>query len=532
MSDDVLSKRLPSNIGTNADSAEEVSQKYEKIFQQYSRLKAQHAVLKKAIIKEQTISVSLQGTVKEKEKELRKLQEQLDLLSFLNDRLTKRIQAVKEFSQKTSHFSLLGGSAKKELEKSTQTLEEVNTRLGNTIYHNETLHKELVERKAEFRDNINDLLSQIDTLEGQLHNMVFYQPEAVCQGNYSIGANYEAEIEILRGILFLESHNNKETSDFSNNIDPSFGRLESQAETLLRSTEDRSVLPSSELVEKSKLSHKTWREELKRVHIELEAKSKEVKEFLDKKNKGNIDLFEIQMKQLRDDHEEKLRQLKDEHIKKNMYATSNHEHKLKEQLQLMENNTNKIQELKSLNGQLSAENTQLKQHIEQLSTKVDQQTQTTIIMDEKNVPLTEKSIYPEKESVCTGADVAKALTEREHLNETLEESQKKPPDDIGKEEIVSMMRVFYDQQIKDMTIKLETTGKRTLKYADMYRIVKKKLEKEEKSKHSKLIEIERLAKEANAIQDLLSATETNHQKQIETMTEYIASMQESNEKLQ
>ncbi|CAO3694717.1 unnamed protein product [Rhizopus stolonifer] len=133
MSDDLFSKRSSLNTGSIPESAEELSQRYEKIFQQYSRLKAQHAVLKKAVIKEQATNVTLQGNVKEKEKELRKLQEQLDLLSFHNERLTKRIQAVQESNQKTSHFSLLGGSTKRILKESTQALNATHFNLEHKI---------------------------------------------------------------------------------------------------------------------------------------------------------------------------------------------------------------------------------------------------------------------------------------------------------------------------------------------------------------------------------------------------------------
>lgn len=68
------------------------------------------------VSKEQSTNNTLQGNVKEKEKELRKvdipchtyvtgywhaskLQEQLDLLAFHNERLTKRIEAVQEHEQ-------------------------------------------------------------------------------------------------------------------------------------------------------------------------------------------------------------------------------------------------------------------------------------------------------------------------------------------------------------------------------------------------------------------------------------------------
>ncbi|KAG1066200.1 hypothetical protein G6F42_026704 [Rhizopus arrhizus] len=73
MSEGMFSRHAALNAGAIPASAEELSQRYLKLFQQYSRLKAQHAVLKKAVIKEQASNVALQGNVKEKEKELRKV---------------------------------------------------------------------------------------------------------------------------------------------------------------------------------------------------------------------------------------------------------------------------------------------------------------------------------------------------------------------------------------------------------------------------------------------------------------------------
>ncbi|RUS28722.1 hypothetical protein BC938DRAFT_481531 [Jimgerdemannia flammicorona] len=50
-------------------------------------------------------NAQLQSEVKEKEKELRKVKEQLDLLSFHNERLTKRIEGLQEHDEKD--FSVL-----------------------------------------------------------------------------------------------------------------------------------------------------------------------------------------------------------------------------------------------------------------------------------------------------------------------------------------------------------------------------------------------------------------------------------------
>ncbi|SAL97707.1 hypothetical protein [Absidia glauca] len=152
-------------------SVEELAQKHQALFQEYSSLKARHTVLKKAVKKERMDNASLQDNVKEKEKELRKLQGQLDILAFHNERLSKRIEAVQEIETKGSHFSLLGGTIKKELEKSTQALDAANTDLARKIEENEDLHAELSEINHVYTDNLNKLYVQIAALEKRIEDL-------------------------------------------------------------------------------------------------------------------------------------------------------------------------------------------------------------------------------------------------------------------------------------------------------------------------------------------------------------------------
>lgn len=65
----------------------------------------------------------------------------------------------------------MGGSVKKELERSSQALEEANLDLERKIQENEELHKELKDRQLEFTDNINILLKQIQDLEKRVQEL-------------------------------------------------------------------------------------------------------------------------------------------------------------------------------------------------------------------------------------------------------------------------------------------------------------------------------------------------------------------------
>ena len=78
---------------------------------------------------------------------------------------------TKKKKKKASHFSILGGSTKRELEKSTKALDAANADLEQKIQENERLHEELTERQFEFTNNINRLLKQIQDLEERIKEL-------------------------------------------------------------------------------------------------------------------------------------------------------------------------------------------------------------------------------------------------------------------------------------------------------------------------------------------------------------------------
>ncbi|OAQ25984.1 hypothetical protein K457DRAFT_738355 [Linnemannia elongata AG-77] len=151
------------------NDSEELAEKYHKLFQDYTRIKAQHAVLKKAVLKEQTENTAMQAAMKEKEQEVRKSLQDLDLLSFHNQRLTKRIENLQNQGATKSGGSWLmgGGSVKKELEKSQTTLEAATIDLQAKIEENEKLHQQLYEINALYPRHVTELQGKIQALEKQ-----------------------------------------------------------------------------------------------------------------------------------------------------------------------------------------------------------------------------------------------------------------------------------------------------------------------------------------------------------------------------
>uniref|UniRef100_A0A8C1S5P7 Protein phosphatase 1 regulatory subunit 21 n=1 Tax=Cyprinus carpio TaxID=7962 RepID=A0A8C1S5P7_CYPCA len=74
----------------------DLQSKYSKLAQEYSKLRAQNQVLKKAVVDEQTASCSLKDELKQKEQSLRKVEQEMDSLSFRNQQLTKRVELLQE----------------------------------------------------------------------------------------------------------------------------------------------------------------------------------------------------------------------------------------------------------------------------------------------------------------------------------------------------------------------------------------------------------------------------------------------------
>ncbi|KAF9576084.1 hypothetical protein EC968_000151 [Mortierella alpina] len=149
--------------------SEELAEKYRKLLQDYSRMKAQHTILKNAVVKEQTENAAMQAAMKEKEQEVRKSLQDLDLLSFHNQRLTKRIENLQSSAAAKPGGSWLmgGGSVKKDLEKSQAELEAATIDLQAKIEENEKLHQQLYEINALYPRHVTELQGKIQLLEKQ-----------------------------------------------------------------------------------------------------------------------------------------------------------------------------------------------------------------------------------------------------------------------------------------------------------------------------------------------------------------------------
>ncbi|XP_058175428.1 protein phosphatase 1 regulatory subunit 21 isoform X1 [Anopheles ziemanni] len=74
----------------------ENSNKYQKLAHEYSKLRAQAGVLKRAVLEEQNKNSTLRETLRTKEATLRKSEQEVDSLGFRNKQLEKRVAALQE----------------------------------------------------------------------------------------------------------------------------------------------------------------------------------------------------------------------------------------------------------------------------------------------------------------------------------------------------------------------------------------------------------------------------------------------------
>uniref|UniRef100_A0A9J8CG24 Protein phosphatase 1 regulatory subunit 21 n=1 Tax=Cyprinus carpio carpio TaxID=630221 RepID=A0A9J8CG24_CYPCA len=140
----------------------DLQSKYSKLAQEYSKLRAQNQVLKKAVVDEQTASCSLKDELKQKEQSLRKVEQEMDSLSFRNQQLTKRVELLQE-------ELLLSESKSKKSDSpsqvSLQTQNVFDEDLQKKIQENERLHIQFHEADEQFRRQEAQLRVRLDQLE-------------------------------------------------------------------------------------------------------------------------------------------------------------------------------------------------------------------------------------------------------------------------------------------------------------------------------------------------------------------------------
>uniref|UniRef100_A0A7N6AYB9 Protein phosphatase 1 regulatory subunit 21 n=1 Tax=Anabas testudineus TaxID=64144 RepID=A0A7N6AYB9_ANATE len=166
--------------------------KYSKLAQEYSKLRAQNQVLKKAVVDEQANSTSLKEQLKQRDQSLRKQEQEMDSLSFRNQQLAKRVELLQE--------ELVASEAKGKKGKSKgdspsqhglQTQNVFDEDLQKKIEENERLHIQFYEADEQHRRQEAELRARLKELEKDSE-----QHQAVVDG---LTTKYMETIERLQG---------------------------------------------------------------------------------------------------------------------------------------------------------------------------------------------------------------------------------------------------------------------------------------------------------------------------------------------
>lgn len=140
--------------------------KYSKLAQEYSKLRAQNQVLKKAVVDEQANSASLKEQLKQRDQSLRKQEQEMDSLSFRNQQLAKRVELLQE--------ELVASEAKGKKGKNKgdspsqhglQTQSVFDEDLQKKIEENERLHIQFYEADEQHKRQEAELRARLSELE-------------------------------------------------------------------------------------------------------------------------------------------------------------------------------------------------------------------------------------------------------------------------------------------------------------------------------------------------------------------------------
>ncbi|XP_029925930.1 protein phosphatase 1 regulatory subunit 21 isoform X2 [Myripristis murdjan] len=146
--------------------AADLQAKYSKLAQEYSKLRAQNQVLKKAVVDEQASSASLKDQLKQRDQSLRKVEQEMDSLSFRNQQLAKRVELLQE-ELAASEAKGKKGKTKGDSpsQQGLQTQSVFDEDLQKKIQENERLHIQFYEADEQHRRQEAQLKARLDELE-------------------------------------------------------------------------------------------------------------------------------------------------------------------------------------------------------------------------------------------------------------------------------------------------------------------------------------------------------------------------------
>ncbi|CAG8485377.1 4707_t:CDS:10 [Scutellospora calospora] len=534
-------------------TAEELSENYQKLFSEFSRpalcLEASNpqgliAAQEICLQQKNQINVSLRDECKAREQELRTSLQQLDLLTFHNQRLTKRIENLQESSAAKSSPGWLVGSAKKELEKTKILLEAANVDLTKEIENNEILHEELYEAKSLYTQRSNALESKISGLKKKVEelkieltrsqlasedalNTLHYEKRELdnelkqARSELSIKKallekndhklkgeddTFRAEMIVLRDTLSINLENsfepqidkfnelNDKIDNKSNEIIASFRQLQLNARNYLKSLEGKSEL-SCELGLKVKNASKAWQQNLQTLIVKLASIQGCISELTAEK--------------------EKL-------VKANEYS-SNRVVALETEITRLKEELNRQKEL-AKSGNDYVENCAASQQVNVEEEDDDDEEQFIYPVDtgkQENLESSNKSI--ENASHLIGLTIMTAETTKSVTDADINTSREGNLG-IGNEDDAlreTLVKKHYESKISQLTEHLQIADKKSVQLHTTLKVLQEKLVDSENLKLRSEQENLKFQDEISKMKEELAEVRVNNDKQVKEMTGWI-----------
>lgn len=140
--------------------ASDINVKYQRLATEYSKMRAQVSVLKKAISEEQGKSNEFREIVKERDQTIRKLEQEVECLNFRNVQLMKRVSILQ------NDFEAISEKPSKNKHKAAPpSLDEdiLNSELRSKIEENEKLYIQVTSAEIEHKRALEGLTAQLET---------------------------------------------------------------------------------------------------------------------------------------------------------------------------------------------------------------------------------------------------------------------------------------------------------------------------------------------------------------------------------
>ncbi|CAG9565226.1 unnamed protein product [Danaus chrysippus] len=161
----------------------DVQAKYQKLASEYSKLRVHVKVLKKGVLDEQAKSNELRELLKEKEKNLRKGELEIDSLTFRNQQLTRRVSVLQDELD-----NLQSKSTKKSKSKDDKQAASNVAPLDSGVLQEE-LQKKIIEN-AQYASQLSDKSFEVSQLQASLEDLQRHTSES--------DSRYKCEIAKLK----------------------------------------------------------------------------------------------------------------------------------------------------------------------------------------------------------------------------------------------------------------------------------------------------------------------------------------------